>query len=506
MKIGTIFIVFICLFLSTSCQKKVILELQQPINTQIHDTNTNKPARPKDKKQTEPISKLPFNVIVKYYKNYQEEISNGIILPIQIKDNQLEFVKDYNLNQLNLNSFSTQTIPNCSLQAIMDTNYPPEFPGDWIISNQQHFYYLNTKKTDQNYDFYLTCYDKKVNKIKWEARLCQYKPYIHSIKLLDYGSVILASTPTNFHVFCIDKQNGVIQWEKAIQPDILKELVKEPNNGCKDILLYPKYQFEQVVVYNFYSKCYNPDNKQADMIVDKTFYLSLDGVTSNVLNNEPIAFYQDAYFYIADNKYFCASLLDNHLIWEKELSGCPIFGKDPFLFCQNRRTLHIVDKKTGEMVDTETIPSVMNIKNVVKLDNTYYLIGERQYKPIGNDYGGIQNDVVDEHFLLIWSKDYPIQEIKIQQPLQAIMIDVRKIIGIYPLKKGVIIFFQSGFIVMNNLTCTFMKYPFPDGDEAMISFNEYPIIFVDKEKFVITFVPNDRGYVLGGKIMVLSVD
>lgn len=506
MKIGTIFIVFICLVLSASCQKKVIMKPQQPIDAQIHDIDTIMPPTPKDKKQTEPISLLPFNLLVKYYKDYQEETLNGIIMPIQIKNNQLEFIQNNNLNQLNLTNFSTLTTKNFFLQTIVDTNYPPELPGDWIISDQQYYYYLSTKKTDQNNDFYLTCYDKKTNRIKWEVRLCQYKPYIHSIKLLDYGSVILASISTNFHIYCVNKQNGVIQWEKAIQPDILKELVKEPNNGCKDILLFPKYQFEQGIVYNFYSKCYNPDNKQAYLIVDKTFFLSLDGTTSNVLTHEPISFYQNTYFYIADNKYICANILDNHLIWEKELSGNPIFGKDPFLFCQYRRTLYIVDKKTGEMVDTETIPSVMDIKDVVKLDDTYYLIGERQYKSIGNDYGGIQNDVVDEHFLLIWSNGQPIKEIKIQQPQQPVIIDFRNIIGIYPLKEGRIIFFQSGFIVMNNLTCTFTKYPFPNEEETMISFNEYPVIFADKDKFVIAFIPNDRGFVMGGKIMVFSVD
>lgn len=146
MKIGTIFIVFICLVLSASCQKKVIMKPQQPIDAQIHDIDTIMPPTPKDKKQTEPISLLPFNLLVKYYKDYQEETLNGIIMPIQIKNNQLEFIQNNNLNQLNLTNFSTLTTKNFFLQTIVDTNYPPELPGDWIISDQQYYYYLSTKK------------------------------------------------------------------------------------------------------------------------------------------------------------------------------------------------------------------------------------------------------------------------------------------------------------------------------------------------------------------------
>jgi hypothetical protein len=485
-KYTTLCVVGLLILSQFGCFKPKSVENQTAINPpSISSTNSTADQKPV---QTNP----EINVKVDFYKDYDKEIQRGrpVIYPIQLKEGKLEYTKNGSLYKLDLTDYQETSEPGLISKFSIETGYPSEYPGSWIISDNDAYYYQINTGSEDNLKLALTCINQKTQKTRWLTELCFDKYYVRSIKMVEHNQSILVISQSNNHLYSVNKQDGAIQWDKAVH-DILPKLIIEPNNGCKDVLLYPKHVSEKGILLNFYSLCYSPNNGPADLEINKNFFLSWDGKLSNVLPVEPIEFYEDTYFYYQGEELICASLLDNHIIWKKVLTFTE-FGKERYLFYQYQNKMYILDKSSGKPADTKITTFPIKIMKISKLNETYYLIGSK-----GSEY----NDLT---YLLLWTPKKDMKEFEISKLPYS---DVNDIIQAYSVNNQTLLFLQYGYLIKNNSNCIYTPYIYPNENKSVnTALDYYPIVYPYQNKFVITFVPQGRGYITGGRILVLKIE
>lgn len=349
-----------------------------------------------------PVIQIKVDYYHDFYKELMEENSNSVVYPIQINDGKLEYIVNRSLFRLDLTNYKA-ALEKDSLQGFsMRTDHPPEWPGSWMISSNDAYYFPNTTGTEKNLFFTLDCVDQKTIKTRWSSKLCPSTYYGNSSKMLEHQDSIVIISLRNFHIYSVNKNDGSIEWDKAICPDILNELTIQPNNGCREEILYPKQVNEKGVVFRFSSQCYSMNNGAADLKIAESFFLSWDGKYSNVLSAEPISFYQDTYFYRNADDLVCASQIDNHILWKKHFSVFSSFSHEAHFFCTDTNKLLVGEKSTGKIIDQQEITQPYKGSTITKVNETYYLCGsDSSYPP---------NDA----FLLIWTPGQKIQELKIE--------------------------------------------------------------------------------------------
>jgi hypothetical protein len=503
MKIKLWIILFLVIYVCISCSK------------QIDNKNTFLKSKP-----IEYDLKIVFDNYLEETEVERSKINETYhpsFVPIQIKNNHLEYTFNEALYKINLLTYLTNKSQNLFTGFSINQKNFSYFsnPGNWVISDESCYYYLKYSANKEMNAFDLICIDQKTLKNRWTKNIFKQNiPIItFPIKLIQNDKNILVIIRDQLEAFCIDKETGQILWTfdpTNIYKNYMKPMETKSMVQLHAITLEVVYQPQDGIILKLITY-----DKNTQKNIEKYFNLSWNGKVINILDKELIDFENNQYLFYQNEEYGIANLKDNQILWKKKFQSGNIPSSDaygnmlyPFHMKSNClfliqtldsvNSLTVFNLESGIEIWSKSITNeIQYIIDVTKVEDQFFLL-------CANQNNQMDNMQLQKDFLLVWNS--------INQSYQTLFLGTQSIMpnnNIYArfvyaclMNGNFLLFLQCGWIVFYNSSLKYYPY-FTDnsGEPVYGGENCYPIINQYQDRFILSFTPLEKPY-SGGWIKI----